>query len=139
MMAAPHVVNRISQFILRGPQHALQLTGRGCAAKEMMNMSDKLEVDVVDVGAQHMGVLALSKKPRRTAVERAEESLNKAKAKARLKLLRLAHGHVEEAMTLVTASGDISFRVYAGQASETVNMRDLLIDIRAAIRQEIGE
>jgi hypothetical protein len=78
-------------------------------------------------------------KKRRTAVERAEESLAKAKEKARLKMLRLAHGHVEEAMTLVTASGDISFRVYAGQASETVNMRDLLIDIRAAIRQEIGE
>lgn len=49
-------------------------------------------------------------KKRRTAVERAAESLEKAKAKARARLLKLAHDKLEEALDLLNgAGGDLSY------------------------------
>ena len=46
-----------------------------------------------------------AKPARRSAVERAEESLAKAKAKARIKLLKLAAMKLEDALGLIRESG----------------------------------
>lgn len=75
-------------------------------------------------------------KKRRTAVERAEESLNKAKAKARKKLLKLAKDKLEEALHLLHGAGaDITF---PGD-EYGLDLADSISAGIAAIVEEVGE
>jgi hypothetical protein len=83
--------------------------------------------------------------PRRTAAEReqaaiakAESKLESLRAKERLRRLREAHGHVDQAMVYLQG-GDAIVRMAAGGGCENFDIRDVLIDIRAALREEIGE
>lgn len=86
-----------------------------------------------------------ARKSRRTAAERERAAINKAerkldalRAKERIRRLREAHGHVEQAMVYLQG-GDAIVRMAAGGGCEDFDIRDVLIDIRAALREEIGE
>lgn len=87
----------------------------------------------------HKAMLAATntKKPRRTAVERAAESLEKAKAKARARLLKLAEAKLEEARCLLIGAEDV--RVYLNNQHETCSSWETVETIRDAIRAVLGE
>lgn len=76
-------------------------------------------------------------KKRRTAVERAAESLEKAKAKARARLLKLAEAKLEEARRLLIGAEDV--QVYLNNQHETCSSWETVETIRDAIRAELGE
>lgn len=87
----------------------------------------------------HKAMLAATnaKKPRRTAVERAAESLEKAKAKARARLLKLAIVKLDEAGDMIAASGDALVNIADGD--DGVGVMWLLAKLATSLREELGE
>lgn len=86
-----------------------------------------------------------ARKPRRTAVEReqaaiakAEEKVASLRAKERTRRLRVAHGHIEQAMVYMQHDHAV-VRLPGGGGYEKHDILNVLVDIRAALREEIGE
>lgn len=85
----------------------------------------------------HEAEVQATVKKRRTAVERAAESLEKAKAKARARLLKLAEAKLEEARGLLIGAEDV--RVYLNNQHETCSSWETVETIRDAIRAVLDE
>lgn len=105
-----------------------------CDQVYLENQSEAEEIRRVEAMSEKERNGEPAPKKRRTAVERAQESLEKAKAKARARILKQALAHIKEAHDLLNAveANDI-------EADGGYGVIDFTSTILVSLRKELGE